>query len=138
MLNQDFLKSIPHSPGVYMMLDRKSTVLYVGKAKDLYKRLATYVHFSGAAHSKTAAMLSHVGKVSTLITHTEKEALILESSLIKKHRPKYNVILRDDKSYPLIKVTLQEEWPRVFMTRRKRKDGARYFGPYSSTQQAGA
>lgn len=133
MLNQDFLKSIPHSPGVYMMLDRKSTVLYVGKAKDLYKRLATYVHFSGAAHSKTAAMLSHVGKVSTLITHTEKEALILESSLIKKHRPKYNVILRDDKSYPLIKVTLQEEWPRVFMTRRKRKDGARYFGPYSSS-----
>ncbi|MBT8360126.1 MAG: excinuclease ABC subunit UvrC [Deltaproteobacteria bacterium] len=133
MLNQDFLKSIPHSPGVYMMLDRKSNVLYVGKAKDLYKRLATYVHFSGAAHSKTAVMLSQVGKVNTLITHTEKEALILEASLIKKHRPKYNVILRDDKSYPLIKVTLQEEWPRVFMTRRKRKDGARYFGPYSSS-----
>jgi len=133
MLNQDFLISIPHSPGVYMMLDRTSKVLYVGKAKDLYKRLATYVHFSGAAHSKTAVMLSHVSKVNTLITRTEKEALILEASLIKKHRPKYNVILRDDKSYPLIKVTLQEEWPRVFMTRRKRKDGARYFGPYSSS-----
>ena len=71
-------------------------------------------------------------KVDTILTRTEKEALILESSLIKKHHPRYNVILRDDKSYPLIKVTVQEEWPRVIMTRRRRKDGARYFGPYSS------
>jgi len=133
MLNQEFLQSIPHAPGVYLMLNKTSTVLYVGKAKDLFKRLSSYLHFSGASHSKTSVMLRQVDKINTLMTHTEKEALILESSLIKKHRPKYNVILRDDKSYPYIKVTTQEEWPRVFMTRRKKRDGARYFGPYSSS-----
>jgi len=132
MLDQQFLKSIPHSPGVYLMIDASSAVIYVGKAKDLVKRLASYVHFSGPSYSKTAVMISHVKKADILITRTEKEALILESSLIKRHHPKYNVILRDDKSFPLIKVTIQEEWPRVFMTRRKKKDGARYFGPYSS------
>jgi len=114
------------------MLDQSSAVLYVGKAKDLAKRLASYVHFSGPSHSKTAVMLKQVSNAHLLITHTEKEALILEASLIKRHRPKYNVILRDDKSYPLIKVTVQEDWPRVFMTRKKKKDGARYFGPYAS------
>ena len=133
MLDQNYLSSVPHSPGVYLMLDKTSTVLYVGKAKDLFKRLSTYLHYSGPVHSKTAVMLGKVAKVDTLMTNTEKEALILESSLIKKHRPKYNVILRDDKSYPYVKVTVQEEWPRVFMTRRKRRDGARYFGPYSSS-----
>ena len=132
MLDQDFLKSVPHAPGVYLMVDASAVIIYVGKAKDLAKRLASYVHFSGAAHSKTAVMISHVEKADILITRTEKEALILEASLIKRHRPKYNVILRDDKSFPLIKVTIQEEWPRVYMTRRKKKDGARYFGPYSS------
>jgi len=132
-LSQEFLSSIPHAPGVYLMLNRSSAVIYVGKAKDLFKRLSSYVHYSGSSHSKTAVMLRNVVKIDTLITHTEKEALILEASLIKKHRPKYNVILRDDKSYPYIKVTLQEEWPRVHMTRRKKKDGARYFGPYASS-----
>ncbi len=133
MLDQNFLTTVPHAPGVYQMLDRSSTVIYVGKAKDLAKRLASYVHHAGPATSKTAVMLGHVERVDLLITHTEKEALILESSLIKRHRPKYNVILRDDKSYPLIKVTVQEAWPRVFMSRRKKNDGARYFGPYSSS-----
>ncbi len=132
-LDQEFLATVPHAPGVYLMLDRSSAVLYVGKAKDLAKRLASYVHFSGPVTSKTAVMLSHVRSVDLLITHTEKEALILEASLIKRHHPKYNIILRDDKNYPLIKVTVQEAWPRVFMTRRKKKDGARYFGPYSSS-----
>jgi excinuclease ABC subunit C len=132
MFPTDLLPSIPHSPGVYLMQDGKSTVLYVGKAKDLFKRLSSYAHFSGADYNKTAVMLAKVAKVDTIITRTEKEALILEASLIKKHRPRYNIILRDDKSYPLIKVTVQEEWPRVMMTRRKKKDGARYFGPYSS------
>ena len=133
MLDQEFLSSIPHAPGVYLMLDKGSSVLYVGKAKDLFKRLSSYLHSSAPVHSKTAVMLSHVVKIDTIMTNTEKEALILESSLIKKHRPKYNVILRDDKSYPFIKVTIQEEWPRVFMTRRKKRDGARYFGPYASS-----
>ena len=133
MLSPEFLSSVPHSPGVYLMLDKSSTVLYVGKAKALAKRLASYTRLKGPAHSKTAVMLSQVKKVDFLITNTEKEALILEASLIKRHKPKYNVILRDDKSYPLIKVTIQEQWPRLMMSRRKRRDGARYFGPYASS-----
>ncbi len=116
-----------------MMLDKGSQVLYVGKAKNLLKRLASYTRISDEGHSKTSVMLKQVDKVDTIITRTEKEALILEASLIKKHKPKYNIILRDDKNYPLIKVTIQEDWPRVMMTRRKKKDGARYFGPYSSS-----
>ena len=133
MFPENFLSSVPHAPGVYMMLDRKSAVLYVGKAKDLYKRLASYARHNGAEHNKTRVMLSHVLKVDTILTRTEKEALILEASLIKQHKPKYNIILRDDKNYPLIRVTVQEEWPRVMMARRRKKDGARYFGPYSSS-----
>jgi excinuclease ABC subunit C len=132
MFPTDFLKSTPHSPGVYLMQDRKSTILYVGKAKDLHKRLASYTRFSGAEHNKTTVMLGKVEKVETIITRTEKEALILEASLIKRHKPRYNIILRDDKTYPMIKVTVQEEWPRVQMTRRRQNDGARYFGPYAS------
>ncbi len=114
------------------MQDAKSAVLYVGKAKDLFKRLSSYAHFSGAEYNKTSVLLDKVKKVETIITNTEKEALILEASLIKKYKPKYNIILRDDKNYPYIKVTVQEEWPRVFMARRKSRDKARYFGPYSS------
>ena len=125
--------SVSHSPGVYLMLDAKSAVLYVGKAKDLKKRVSSYARALGTSSGKTAVMLAQVEKVDTIITRTEKEALILEASLIKKHSPKYNIILRDDKNYPLIKVTLQETWPRVMMARRRAKDGARYFGPYSSS-----
>ncbi len=132
MFPESTLASAPHAPGVYLMQDSKSTVLYVGKAKDLHKRLSSYARFAGTLYSKTAVMLDKVRKVETIITNTEKEALILEASLIKKHKPKYNVILRDDKNYPYIKVTVQEEWPRVFMARRKTRDKARYFGPYSS------
>ena len=131
-LSSEFLKTVSHGPGVYQMLARKE-VLYVGKARDLRKRLAQYAHYSGSAHSKTAVMLSHVRRVETILTTTEKEALILEASLIKKHRPRYNVILRDDKNYPLIKVTVREQWPRLLVTRRRLRDGNRYFGPYSST-----
>lgn len=133
MFPQAILSSAPHSPGVYIMQDGKSTVLYVGKAKDLHKRLSSYAKFSAAEHNKTSIMLQKVTKVEVLLTHTEKEALILEASLIKKHKPKYNIILRDDKNYPYITVTIQEEWPRVHMVRRKSRDKARYFGPYSSS-----
>ena len=132
MFPETILSATPHSPGVYLMRDQRDGVLYVGKAKDLNKRLASYARHKGAAHDKTAAMLDRVHRVETILTRTEKEALILEESLIKQHRPKYNVLLRDDKSYPYIKVTVDEEWPRVFMARRKSADKARYFGPYSS------
>ena len=130
-LSAEFLATVSHGPGVYQMLAKKQ-VLYVGKARDLRKRLAQYAHFSGPAHSKTAVMLSHVQRVETILTATEKEALILEASLIKQHRPRYNVILRDDKNYPLIKITTREAWPRVTVTRKRLRDGNRYFGPYAS------
>jgi len=131
-LSAEFLQTISHGPGVYQMLGKRE-VLYVGKARDLRKRLAQYAHYHGSAHSKTAVMLSHVQRVETILTTTEKEALILEASLIKKHRPRYNVILRDDKNYPLIKVTVKDTWPRLIVTRKRLRDGNRYFGPYSST-----
>lgn len=131
-MSPDFLKTIPNSPGVYLMINKVGKVIYAGKALDLRKRLASYARFQGAAHSKTGVMVSRIARVETILTRTEKEALILESSLIKEHRPKYNVILRDDKNYPLIKVTVGETWPRVMMTRRKIKDKSRYFGPFSS------
>ena len=131
-LSAEFLATVSHGPGVYQMLGR-TRVLYVGKARDLRKRLSQYAHFNGPPHAKTAVMLSHVQRVETILTTTEKEALILEASLIKQHRPRYNVILRDDKNYPLIKVTTREEWPRVVVTRRRLRDGNRYFGPYASS-----
>lgn len=133
MLPQSAIAAAPHAPGVYLMRDKKAKVLYVGKAKDLHKRLSSYTRHSGAEHSKTTVMLAGVARVETIITATEKEALILEASLIKEHRPKYNIILRDDKNYPYIRVSVGEEWPRVAMARRKAADRARYFGPYSSS-----
>jgi excinuclease ABC subunit C len=126
------LRSVPRSPGVYLMKNGSGKILYVGKARDLRNRLASYRNAEAQCFSKTAVMLRKAVKVDTILTATEKEALILEASLIKKHRPRYNVILRDDKNYPYIKVTVHEEWPRVFVSRRRDKDGARYFGPYSS------
>lgn len=127
-----FLKTVAAAPGVYLMRGQKDEVLYVGKAVNLRKRLASYARFAGHAHSKTTVLLARLHRIETIITRTEKEALILEASLIKQHRPKYNVILRDDKNYPLLKVTVQERWPRVLMTRRRQRDGARYFGPFAS------
>lgn len=131
-LSSEFLRSVPKQPGVYLMKNRQGKILYVGKAKDLRKRLSSYKRTGSTVSSKTALLIKKVAAIDTILTHTEKEAFILEASLIKKHRPKFNIELKDDKSYPRIKVTLGEEWPRVFMTRRRLKDGGRYFGPYSS------
>ena len=131
-LSAAFLATVSHGPGVYLMLGKRQ-VLYVGKARDLRKRLSHYAHFAGPAHSKTAVILSHVQRVETILTTTEKEALILEASLIKQHQPRYNVILRDDKNYPLIKVTIRDQWPKVTVTRKRLRDGNRYFGPYASS-----
>ncbi len=133
VLTSEFLATVSTDPGVYLMMDKQHQVIYVGKALNLRKRVSSYARFKGSSHSKTGAMIRRIVSVEFIITRTEKEALILEASLIKKHRPKYNVILRDDKNYPLIKVTVQDEWPQVLMTRRRSKDGARYFGPYASS-----
>ena len=131
-LSADFLLSVANRPGVYIMRSRQGQFLYVGKAKNLRKRLASYQRVNPKDSPKTTLLLGKVAKIETILTHTEKEAFILEASLIKKHRPKFNIELKDDKSYPRIKVTMAEEWPRVYMTRRRIKDGSRYFGPYTS------
>ncbi len=132
IINANLLKTVPRQPGVYIMTDRQGRILYVGKAVNLRKRLASYARWKVGTPSKTSVMLKKTAGLETIITRTDKEAFLLEASLIKKHRPRYNVLLRDDKSYPYIKVTVQEKWPRVVVTRRKVKDGSRYFGPYSS------
>ncbi len=126
------LKTLPAKPGVYLFKDEAGKVLYVGKAAILRQRVRSY---SGAPHtldSKLHKMMSTVWELDFIVTDSEQEALILENNLIKKHRPRFNVRLKDDKSYPYIKVSLNEEWPRIFLTRRFVDDGGRYFGPYAS------
>lgn len=124
------------SPGVYLMKDRSQTILYIGKAKNLKNRLQTY--FRGDAHDcfRIERMIQQVDHFDTILTETEAEALILECTLIKKHKPKYNVMLKDDKTYPYIRIDLSEEAPRLIWTRKVKKDGARYFGPFPSSWSA--
>ena len=125
-----FVKALPGKPGVYRMLDESSTVIYVGKARDLKKRVASY--FSSAAQGvKTKAMVAQISAIDIIITHTENEALILENNLIKDLRPKYNILLRDDKSYPYIYLS-NHDYPRLSLHRGARKAQGRYFGPYPS------
>jgi len=139
ILTADFLNAIGHTPGVYLMKDSGGVVHYVGKARDLRRRLASYQRYDstslinrlGGGQNKTSVMLGKTSLIETILTATEKEALILEASLIKQYKPKYNIILRDDKNYPYIMVTVREEWPRLVVTRRRVKDQA-IFGPFSS------
>ncbi len=121
--------SLPQAPGVYLFKDPKGAILYVGKAKELRKRVRTY--FQGREQDiKTFIMLSKVAQIDHIATQTEKEALILEDILIKEHHPRYNIQLRDDKRYPLLRLSIQERFPRLSVVRRTREDGALYFGPF--------
>jgi excinuclease ABC subunit C len=122
---------LPESPGVYLFRDAQGTVLYVGKAKRLRSRVRNYFTADHAESVKTLHLMRHVADVDTIVVPTEAHALILEANLIKEYRPRFNIALRDDKSYPYIKVTVQEPFPRVFVTRRLLNDGGRYFGPYT-------
>lgn len=126
-----FLKDAPGTPGVYQFLDAKGKTLYVGKARNLKKRLASYFRHSGVP-PKTNSMMSHVREVELTLTHTESEALLLESNLIKKHRPRYNIVLRDDKSYPYIRLDDSHAFPRLSFYRGGRREPGRYFGPFAS------
>ena len=125
------LPHLPESPGVYLWKDEGGTVLYVGKAKRLRSRVRSYFASEHYESPKTRAMVRLVADLDTIVVPTEAHALILEANLIKEYRPRFNVALRDDKSYPYVKVTLQEVFPRVYVTRRLESDGARYFGPYT-------
>ena len=125
------LKKLPDSPGVYIHKDSSGRVIYVGKAISLKNRVRQYFQKSAGQNPKVKAMVANIAEFEYITCNSEVEALILECNLIKKYSPKYNVLLRDDKTYPYIKVTLQEEFPRVVKTRIVKKDGGRYFGPYS-------
>lgn len=125
------LKQLPDKPGVYLHKDKLGQVIYVGKAISLKNRVRQYFQSSKNQDAKVRAMVSHIEEFEYITTNTEMEALILENNLIKKYMPKYNVLLRDDKTYPYIKVTTNEEFPRLVKTRKIYNDGAKYFGPYT-------
>ena len=126
------LKLLPDNPGVYIMKDAAGKIIYVGKAVVLKNRVRQYFQSQRNHTPKVRAMVAKVADFEFIMTASEVEALILECNLIKKHRPRYNISLKDDKSYPYVKVTLQDDFPRVFLTHHIRKDGARYFGPYTN------
>ena len=131
---QEQLKKLPGEPGVYLMKDENDKIIYVGKAISLKNRVRQYFQSSKNHSSKVKSMVKNIKSFEYIITDSELEALILECNLIKKYRPKYNVLLRDDKTYPYIKVTVNEDYPRVLKVRRVLKDKAKYFGPYTNVE----
>lgn len=138
MIEEDFSENIrealavlPDKPGVYLMHDKDGKVIYVGKAVVLKNRVRSYFRNLASHTPKVRAMVAKIADIETIVTSSEVEALILECNLIKKYRPRYNIMLKDDKSYPYLKVTLNEEFPRLYVTRRQMRDGAKYYGPYA-------
>ncbi|RLC90094.1 MAG: excinuclease ABC subunit C, partial [Chloroflexi bacterium] len=127
------IETLPRRPGVYLMRDAGGTVIYVGKAVDLRARVRSYFHASAWENPKVRAIVSEIADVDFIVTDSELEALILEANLIKEHRPRYNVRLKDDKRYPYIKITWADPFPKVLITRRMEQDGSRYFGPFTSS-----
>ena len=124
---------LPLLPGVYIMLDASGEVIYVGKAKALKNRVTSY--FRGDHLPKVAAMVSHVNDFNVIIAESEFEALVLENSLIKRHKPHYNILLKDDKGYPFLRLDRREKYPRFSLSNRANPDGARYYGPYGGRGQ---
>ncbi|MBU4540002.1 MAG: excinuclease ABC subunit UvrC [Firmicutes bacterium] len=133
MYDKEKLKDLPQNTGVYIMKNKNGEIIYVGKAINLRNRVRQYFHSASQLTSKTVVLVSHIETIETIVTDSEMEALILECNLIKTHHPRYNILLKDDKSYPWIRLTVQEEYPRLLMTREYKKDGAKYFGPFTSS-----
>ncbi|KIR01959.1 Excinuclease ABC subunit C [Lachnospiraceae bacterium TWA4] len=129
---QEELKKLPTSPGVYFMHNKRDEIIYVGKAINLKNRVRQYFQSSRNKTAKIQKMVSHIAWFEYIMTDSELEALILESNMIKKHQPRYNTMLKDDKNYPYIKVTVEEDFPRILMARTRKNDKAKYFGPYMS------
>lgn len=129
---QEELKKLPHSPGVYIMHDNQDTIIYVGKAIDLHNRVRSYFRKIVGRGPQIDKMVSLIARFEYIVTDSELEALVLENNLIKEHSPKYNTMLKDDKTYPYIKVTVGEDYPRVMLSRQMKKDHSRYFGPYTN------
>ncbi len=129
---QEELKKLPAKPGVYIMHDEKDAIIYVGKAVVLKNRVRQYFQESRYKGPKIEQMVTKIRRFEYIVTDSELEALVLECNLIKEHRPKYNTMLKDDKTYPYIKVTIGEAFPRILFSREMKKDKSRYFGPYTS------
>ena len=129
---EEELKKLPAKPGVYLMHDEADAIIYVGKAISLKNRVKQYFQSSRNKGPKIEQMVTHIARFEYIITDSELEALVLECNLIKEHRPKYNTMLMDDKTYPYIKVTTNELYPRVLFSRMLKKDKAKYYGPYTS------
>ena len=130
---EDELRKLPASPGVYIMHDKKDDILYVGKAVSLKNRVRQYFQSSRGKSTKIMQMVSKIHRFEYIVTDSELEALVLENNLIKEHRPRYNTMLKDDKTYPYIKFTVSEDYPRIMLTRKLKKDKAKYFGPFTSS-----
>ena len=126
------IQTLPNAPGVYQYFDKEDVIIYIGKAKNLKKRVASYFH-KNHENGKTSVLVKKIVYIKHIVVHTETDALLLENNLIKKYKPRYNVLLKDDKSYPWICIK-KERFPRVFMTRRVLKDGSEYYGPYTSVR----
>jgi excinuclease ABC subunit C len=133
-MDKERLKNIPNLPGVYLMKDKKGTVLYIGKAASLRKRTPSYFRRDANLPPRTRLMVEKIADISFFVTGSEAEALITESALIKRYKPRYNVALKDDKSYPLLKLTVKEDFPRLILTRKRRNDGSIYYGPYTDVK----
>ena len=132
---KDKIALFPHSPGVYRYYDAAGNVIYVGKAKDLHKRVAQYFVDPSRLNAKTRVLVSKIADAQFSVVDTEADALLLENNLIKQYKPRYNILLKDSKTYPWICVTA-DEFPKIFLTRKIVRNGSRYFGPYSSVQHA--
>ena len=132
---EDQLKALPAKPGVYLFRDERGEVLYVGKAKSLRPRVRSYFQASADTRSTIAQLPERVADIEVIVTDTEVEALHLEQNLVKRHRPPFNVRLRDDKSFPYIAVTVEDDYPRVMFTRERHRRGVVYFGPYANAKK---
>src|ERR1039458_3565773 len=124
------IRTLPTQPGVYLYKNAEGVVIYVGKAKNLRARVRSYLLEASQANAKTGSLMREAVDLDYILVGNESEALALETNLIKQRRPRFNILLKDDKSYPFVKLTLADRFPKVFVTRRLRKDGAAYYGPY--------
>ena len=132
---RDKANDLPLAPGVYLMMDKIGQVIYVGKAKKLKNRVSQYFQDTASHNSKTKMMVSQVDRFDTILVRTEFEALVLENSLIKRHMPRYNILLKDDKGYPFVRLDKGADYPRFTLVGRAEEDGARYFGPFGGRRE---
>jgi len=133
MLDEQTVKDLPESSGVYLLKDRDKNILYIGKAKNIRERVSSYIK-DDKKDIKTQRLIRNAVHVDTILTHNEKEAFLLENNLIKEHRPRYNINLKDDKTYISLKLTIQDDFPGIYITRKIEDDGSLYFGPYPSVR----